>query len=74
MRQLSNCSIEPARKVFKVAFIAFGTVDRPALERVVTVLASTPKGAKRIVRARYRRSSSHRVIDEAPLDSGLELS
>jgi hypothetical protein len=62
MRALCNSAIEPGTSLFEVALIQFGTVSRPATRRVVKVLASTARGAKRIVRSRYPRSSSYEVI------------
>lgn len=62
MRALCNSAIEPGTHLFEVALVLFGTMNRPATRRVVKVLASTANGAKRIVHARYPRSSSYQVI------------
>jgi hypothetical protein len=64
MHALSNSAIEPGIHQFKVSMTLFGTMRRPASKQIVTVLASTKNGAKRIVRSFYPRSSSHEVIEK----------
>ena len=75
MYTLSNSSIEPPRSLFQISLIQFGTVKRPATRCTVKVLATTAQGAKRIIRARYPRSSSYEVISKMPVgfSSQMEL-
>lgn len=62
MRALRNSAIESGSSLFEISLVQFGTMTRPATRRVVTVLAATANGAKRIVRSHYPRSSSYEVV------------
>jgi hypothetical protein len=66
MHVLCNSAIEPGANLFEIALVQFGTMNRPAARRVVKVLATTAKGARRIVRDRYPRSASYQVISKTP--------
>lgn len=65
MHALSNSAIEPGIHQFKISMTLFGTMRRPAFKQIVTVLASTKNGAKRIVKSFYPRSSSYEVIEKS---------
>lgn len=65
MHALSNSAIEPAVHQFKISMTLFGTTRRPASKQIVTVLAATKNGAKRIVKSFYPRSSSYEVIEKS---------
>jgi len=69
MRALANPAIEAGRKEFEVSVVLFGTLNRPATKRIVKVLASTGRGAKRIVKSFYPRSSSYEIIGHEQLSS-----
>lgn len=73
MYTLSNSSIEPPRSLFQISLIQFGTMNRPATRCTVKVLATTAQGAKRIVRARYPRSSSYEIISKAPMQFSSQM-
>lgn len=62
MRALMNLAIEPALKLFEVSTLVVITPSQQAVQRVLKVLADTPKGAIQIVRDRYPRSRSHAVL------------
>jgi len=62
MRTLSNPAIEPGKNLFEISLVQFGSTNRPATRRCVTVQASTAAGAKRIVRSVYPRSSSYEIV------------
>lgn len=66
MRALMNLAIEPAQRLFEVSAVIVGPSAHTA-RRVLKVLADTPRGAIRIVRERYPRSTSHTVLSEAAL-------
>jgi hypothetical protein len=52
---LQNAAIERPERLFDVELVLFGTITRPAIKRIVKVLAQTERGAKRICRSRYQR-------------------
>jgi len=62
MRPLCNSTIESGNNLFEISLVQFGTLNRPAMKRKVTVLALTAAGAKRIVRSFFPRSSSYEVV------------
>ncbi len=64
MRTISNPTIEPADKSFVIEFVLFGTATKPATRQKVTVIAVTARGAKRIAKAQWPRSSNHKVVAE----------
>lgn len=64
MRTLSNPAIESGTDLFEISLILFGSANRPATRHIVKVMASTAKGAKRIVRSFHPRSSSYEVINQ----------
>ena len=65
MQALSNSAIEPGIHQFKISMTLFGTMRRPASKQIVTVLASTRNGAKRILKSFYPRSSSYEIIEKS---------
>ncbi len=67
MRALMNLAIEPALKLYEVSVVIVGGPSKQAAHRVLKVLADTPKGAIRIVRERYPRSTSHSVLSQMVL-------
>lgn len=67
MRALMNLAIEPGLRLFEVSVVIMGGPSKQAAHRVLKVLADTPKGAIRIVRERYPRSSAHSVLSQATL-------
>jgi hypothetical protein len=56
MAPLQNVAIERPELTFEVELVIFGSVTHTAVKRTVMVLAQTMKGARRICKARYRRS------------------
>lgn len=66
MSVICNAQIEPGVRLFEVSMIQFGTVNRAAARKVVKVLATTAKGARQIIRARYPRSGSYEVLANTP--------
>jgi hypothetical protein len=68
MRALMNLAIEPALRLFEVSALVVVSPSQQAVQRVLKVLADTPKGAVQIVRDRYPRSRSHQVLSEQALD------
>ena len=67
MRALMNLAIEPALKLYEVSALVVAAPARPAVRRVLKVLADTPTGAIRIVRDRYPASRAHAVVSQQPL-------
>ena len=68
MRALMNLAIEPALRLFEVSALVVVSPSQQAVQRVLKVLADTPKGAVQIVRDRYPRSRSHQVLSQQPLE------
>ena len=68
MRALMNLAIEPALRLFEVSALVMVSPSQQAVQRVLKVLADTPKGAVQIVRDRYPRSRSHQVLSQQPLE------
>jgi hypothetical protein len=66
MYALCDSTIEPGTHLFEISLIQFGSMNRPAIRRVVKVLATSAQGARRIVRARYPRSASYEIISKTP--------
>jgi hypothetical protein len=52
---LQNSAIEPPEALFEVELVVFGTLNRGAVRRTISVLAQTARGAKRICLSRYGR-------------------
>ncbi len=67
MRALMNLAIEPALRLFEVSVVILTGPTKQAAHRVLKVLADTPKGAIRIVRERYPRSTAHAVLSQVAL-------
>jgi hypothetical protein len=68
MRALMNLAIEPALRLFEVSALVVASPSQQAVQRVLKVLADTPKGAVQIVRDRYPKSRSHQVLSEQALE------
>jgi hypothetical protein len=68
MRALMNLAIEPALRLFEVSALVVVSPSQQAVQRVLKVLADTPKGAVQIVRDRYPRSRSHQVLSQQSLE------
>ncbi len=68
MRALMNLAIEPALRLFEVSALVMVSPSQQAVQRVLKVLADTPKGAVQIVRDRYPRSRSHQVLSQQSLE------
>ncbi|TBO30039.1 hypothetical protein EYS42_09995 [Aquabacterium lacunae] len=68
MRALMNLAIEPALRLFEVSALVMVSPSQQAVQRVLKVLADTPKGAVQIVRDRYPKSRSHQVLSQQPLE------
>jgi hypothetical protein len=62
-KTLHNTGIERAERHFRVSCILFGSTAR---EADFDVLAATPRGAIRIARSFYPRSSQHSARAVAP--------
>ena len=69
MRALMNLAIEPALRLFEVSALVMVSPSQQAVQRVLKVLADTPKGAVQIVRDSYPKSRSHQVLSEQALDA-----
>lgn len=61
MSPLQNSAVEVPEKFFYVELVIFGTITHAAVRRTIGVLAQTTRGAKRICKARYRRSEIKRA-------------
>jgi hypothetical protein len=61
MAAIYNAAIELPETVFEITLVVFGTLTRNAIRRTISVLAQTPKGAKKICKLRYRRSAIERI-------------
>ncbi len=68
MRALMNLAIEPALRLFEVSALVMVSPSQQAVQRVLKVLADTPKGAVQIVHDRYPRSRSHQVLSQQSLE------
>jgi hypothetical protein len=62
MRVLMNLAIEPTMHLFEVSTTWLVDPSKQAVQRVLKVLADTPKGAVQIVRARYPQSKQHKIV------------
>lgn len=62
MRVLMNLAIEPTLHLFEVSAHVMLDPSKQAVQRVLKVLADTPKGAVRIVRNRYPNSRQHQIL------------
>jgi hypothetical protein len=59
---LMNLAIEPTWHLFEVSTTLLIDPSKQAVQRVLKVLADTPKGAVRIVRNRYPHSRQHQIV------------
>lgn len=73
MRALMNLAIEPAMHLFEVSALVVIHPSQQAVQRVLKVMADTPKGAIQIVRDRYPRSRAHQVLSQNQLMDQLAL-
>lgn len=65
MMPLQNLAIVRPEKTFNIELVLFGTLTRAAGRRTIQVLAQTAKGAKKICKARYKRSEIKSACEAA---------
>jgi hypothetical protein len=61
MVPLQNSTIERPERVFEIDMVVFGTLHTMATLRRITVLAETPRGARRICKSCYGRCEIRRT-------------
>ena len=72
MKSIYDRTIEKPETVFTISFTLFGSLTRPASQMTVKVWAETRKGALRICKARYGRSSDFRVLNESRIEKAIQ--
>ncbi len=65
---IMNLGIEPALHLFEVSTMILLPQSKLAAHRVLKVLAQTPAGAVKIVRARYPKSRAHQIVSKSDWD------
>jgi hypothetical protein len=70
MVPLQNSAIEPPEALFEVELVVFGTLNRGAVRRTISVLAQTARGARRICQSRYGRVEVKRTYKARHMQIG----